>query len=327
MLQGYVDECDGFSVKGWAFDKRLNGPPELMVYVDDRQVGILRPDRNRADLERLNIHRPAGFCYQFDSRLPFDSVVSVRTDSGKELVGSPRVYRQDFADMLDGSTDLRKSLSFSFLEGVGIEIGALNNPLPVAPTVMVRYLDRMEPADLKRHYPEVDADAMVTPDIVGEGETLSCLKDESQGFVIANHFLEHVENPIRCIQNLMRVLKPGGILFLALPDKDKTFDQHRKETSIQHLLKDYQVGGKVSRRQHYLQWARFVAGARGSQIQQRAVALAQKRYSIHYHVWTFESALHFISYLAVAHLCPLRVVLVLRNPPNEMIFILRKFSM
>ena len=91
-------------------------------------------------------------------------------------------------------------------------------------------------------------------------------------------------------------------------------------------MKDYLDGGKASRRQHYLQWARFVNGVRGSQIRHRAAALAEERYSIHYHVWTFESALHFISYLVVANLCPMRIVLTLRNPPNEMIFILRKIA-
>jgi len=164
----------------------------------------------------------------------------------------------------------------------------------------------------------------VLPNIVDNGETLGSLKHGSQDFVIANHFLEHVEDPISCIQNFARVLKPGGLVYLALPDKEKTFDRTRELTPLKHLLKDYRSGGKRSRKAHYREWAEHIDGMKGRNIKQRAKALARQRYSIHFHVWTFESALHFIGYLSAFQGVALGVVLAIKNPPNEMIFVLKK---
>jgi SAM-dependent methyltransferase len=256
--------------------------------------------------------------------LNYGAVVSIKTNSGEDLNGSPLVYGREYiSSVFNGKRDLRKDLSHTFLRRCGIEIGALNKPLPVSPMATVCYVDRMTPAALFEQYPEIDGTTIVTPDIVDDGETLGSLKDDSQDFVIANHFLEHAENPILCIENFVRVLKEDGILFLALPDKEKTFDRTRKETTIKHLLKDYRSGGKRSRTAHYRQWAEHVNGMKGRDIKQRAKILERDRYSIHFHVWTFESALHFIGFLSAVQRLPLRVVIALRNPPNEDIIIRR----
>lgn len=325
MIQGYVDQCDADSIIGWAYDIHTDSAPELSVFVNDVRVATIQPNQQREDLQGLDIHLPAGFCCEFKTALNYGDVVCVKTNSGQNLNGSPLVYGREYiSSVFNGKRDLRKDLSCTFLSGCGIEIGALNKPLPVSPTATVCYIDRMTPAALFEQYPEIDGTTMVTPDIVDDGETLGSLKDDSQDFVIANHFLEHAENPILCIENFVRVLKEDGILFLALPDKEKTFDRTRKDTTLKHLLKDYRSGGKRSRTAHYRQWAEHVNGMKGREIKQRAKALEREKYSIHFHVWTFESALHFIGFLSAVQRTPLRVVIALRNPPNEMIFILKK---
>jgi SAM-dependent methyltransferase len=70
------------------------------------------------------------------------------------------------------------------------------------------------------------------------------LKSESYDFILCSHVLEHIANPIKAINEMLRILKKDGYLLLLLPDKNYTFDHNREYTSFQHLLDDYnnQIG-------------------------------------------------------------------------------------
>ena len=122
-------------------------------------------------------------------------------------------------------------LANRYLEGRGLEIGALHHPLPVPRSVQVRYVDRLSVADLRSHYPELASLPLVPLDLIDDGETLTMVPDGSQDFVIANHFLEHCEDPIKTLGTFFRVLRPGGILYLAVPEKHHTFDRDRPVTT------------------------------------------------------------------------------------------------
>ena len=54
------------------------------------------------------------------------------------------------------------------------------------------------------------------PDIVGDVQDLP-LADSSQEAITCISVLEHVENPIKAVAELHRVLKPGGLCFLYMP--------------------------------------------------------------------------------------------------------------
>jgi predicted SAM-dependent methyltransferase len=75
--------------------------------------------------------------------------------------------------------------------------------------------------------------------VVDDGARLASFADASQDFVIANHMLEHVEDPIAALEHQLRVLKPGGILYLTLPDARHSFDSPRQRTTVEHLLRDH----------------------------------------------------------------------------------------
>jgi len=47
---------------------------------------------------------------------------------------------------------------------------------------------------------------------------LPFFSDESMDFAFSSHCLEHLSNPRKSIQEMLRVLKPGGYLALILPD-------------------------------------------------------------------------------------------------------------
>jgi hypothetical protein len=99
----------------------------------------------------------------------------------------------------------REAIAASFLRGEGIEIGALHQPLHVPASARVKYVDRMTASELRRQYEELADAAFVETDIVDNGEQLTTIGDDTQDFVIANHFIEHCQNPIQAFQNLSRI--------------------------------------------------------------------------------------------------------------------------
>jgi len=175
----------------------------------------------------------------------------------------------------------RRRLANKFLTGQGLEIGALHLPLHLPKGARARYVDRMSREELRREYPEMRAYDLVEVDVIDNGETLETVPDRSQDFVIANHFIEHTEDPIATIGNHARVLKPGGILFMGVPDMRRTFDAERPLTTLEHLVADHADGPLHSRTAHYEEWCRYIARDRG-----KAAELEAASYSIHFHTFT-----------------------------------------
>src|SRR5437879_3953243 len=142
-----------------------------------------------------------------------------------------------------------------WLAGEGIEIGALHRPLDVPPGASVRYVDRLPEKELRRHYPELEGRWLAPVSVLGSAEDLSAIPDESVDFVVANHLLEHLEYPIRGLAEFHRVLKPGGALYMALPDQRRTFDRERRLTPVEHVLEEQRRGSaEQNRRAHYMDW-------------------------------------------------------------------------
>jgi SAM-dependent methyltransferase len=256
-------------------------------------------------------------------------IVSLLKSGTKAVL--PRGPRQKLKNWLKAflwdtvGTDIRLALADQFIRGTGIEIGALNRPLPVGKQAQVRFVDRLTVADARRQYPELNGLPLVEPDILTDGETLAGFADRSQDFVIANHFVEHTQDPIGTLQNIARVLKPGGVLFMGLPDKRYTFDVHRPETPFEHLLHDHTAGPEGSRLGHYEEWVRLVEGLTApEQVRVRTNELADMGYSIHFHVWTPVGAHQFVERTFKRIAIPYELLTMTLNPESsEMIFILR----
>lgn len=221
----------------------------------------------------------------------------------------------------DPSKRLHARLAREFLAGRGLEIGALHNPLPVPRGAVVRYVDRMSKPDLLRHYPGLD-DQLVDVDVIDDGETLRTVADASQDFLIANHFLEHTEDPLGTLGRFFAVLRPGGVLYLTLPDKRFTFDKPRPVTTLQHLRDDHEHGPQRSRRQHFEEYSAAVHGLTDpADIARYADHYLASNYSIHYHVWDQPAMVEFLSAVR-----PEFGFDIARTHPNghEVIFVLRK---
>jgi SAM-dependent methyltransferase len=198
----------------------------------------------------------------------------------------------------------RAELAANFLVGEGLEIGPLHQPLALPRHAHARYVDRMKVAELRSEYPELAEWNLTEVDVVEDGERLTTVSPESQDFIVANHFLEHCENPIGTIETHLGKLKPGGVLFYAVPDKRYTFDFRRPVTPLEHMIADYEEGPERSRAGHYDDWTRLVIGEEetgtapeeipADWVEHRARELEAAKYSIHMHVWTQAEFLRLI---------------------------------
>jgi predicted SAM-dependent methyltransferase len=223
----------------------------------------------------------------------------------------------------------RNFIASQYITGIGIEIGALHNPLPVnTRNAKVQYVDRMGIKKLKEQYPELNEQKLVPVDIIANGELLESIDNSTQDFVIANHFIEHCQNPILTIKNMLRVLKKGGIIFLAVPDKRFTFDELRPVTTIKHLLEDFEKGTQFSKENHFREWSELVYKIQTEeQINLMTKKLIEMDYSIHFHVWEKKDMDEFLVFLIKNMEFGFEVEVSLRvNNSNENIYILRKLT-
>lgn len=180
---------------------------------------------------------------------------------------------------------LRAQLARRFLQGEGIEIGALATPLDVPDNVKVRYVDRMSRDDLYRAYPVMGERQIVNVDIVDNGETLATIPENSLDFIVANHFMEHCQDFLGTLRIHGSKLRRGGRLFYAIPDRGSTFDKQRPNTTFEHLVEDFRQGPAHSRLAHYQEWVTLVENLKGPEADARVKALMDTDHSIHFHAW------------------------------------------
>lgn len=125
--------------------------------------------------------------------------------------------------------------------GLGLEIGPSHNP--VAPkrqgfnVEIVDHLDQQGLIEKYRHH-GVDVDAIESVDYVWSGEPLSELIADTGRYdwIIASHVIEHVPDVIGFLDECQKLLKPAGVLSLAVPDKRFCFDHFRPISSTGDLI-------------------------------------------------------------------------------------------
>ena len=66
----------------------------------------------------------------------------------------------------------------------------------------------------------------VTPDVRGwdiedgDAHLMPGVADETYNFVYSSSSLEHMDNPVKAVSKWWKILKPGGYLIIAIPDRD-----------------------------------------------------------------------------------------------------------
>jgi SAM-dependent methyltransferase len=181
----------------------------------------------------------------------------------------------------------------------------------------------MRSDELRARYPEYADRWIVEPDLLDDAGSLRTVAEASQDFVIANHVLEHMEDPVGALAAWLRVLVTSGVLYLAVPDKRSSFDGLRPSTSIEHVLRDHREGPAWSRSGHYQEYVRLAERAEEHKVGARAAMLEGESVDIHFHVWSQPELITLLLYLADHEGLPFDLELVQRSD-DESLLILRR---
>lgn len=193
---------------------------------------------------------------------------------------------------------VREDVALRYLRGAGLEIGALDFPLGMPPGARVRYVDRKPNDGLRADFPELAGREFVPVDVVDDATTLATVPDGSVDFVVASHVIEHLEDPIGGLLAWLRVTRPGGVVWLAVPERRRTFDSERPRTPLEHVVRDHDEGPAWSRTAHYEEWARLVDGIEEQYVPAYAQEWIEKGMSIHFHVWELEDVAELLLHAA-----------------------------
>lgn len=127
--------------------------------------------------------------------------------------------------------------------------------------------------------------------------------DHSLDYVAASHVLEHVANPVAALAEWYRVVRPGGIIYLVVPDRRKTWDHPRPLTTVEHMLGDFLRRTTACDVTHVnefaslIDWSRFNPATPEAEVRSKRDELARGLHetiargediNIHFH--TFEAA-------------------------------------
>jgi SAM-dependent methyltransferase len=185
------------------------------------------------------------------------------------------------------------------LVGSGIEVGPGQHPFEIPlPGVDVRYLDRWTAQESAELFPQLAAQAtFVEPDVVADFNTdrLTSIPDDSQDFVIASHILEHLAEPIGFLDEIHRVLKPGGVVLILLPDRHHTRDRGRTPTPLAHLVDEFKCHTEEVSESHLVEWLQHRDKPMGNTREEQLETLERyRRRSIHVHCWDASEFLEVI---------------------------------
>jgi SAM-dependent methyltransferase len=236
----------------------------------------------------------------------------------RRIVAEGEGYREVMA--------VRKAIAAALIRGEGLEVGAGNRPWPLPENVRCFYGDTLRVDQLKIYFRETGDLDQLRSDGEINAQTYAGIADSSVDFVISAHVIEHLPDPIGSLREAMRILKPGGVHLLAVPDMRYTFDRNRPLTTLEHLLADENDSGQGTRQQAYEETVRYVHPIWNppipeDQIQANVDAVSASNMDIHWHAWTFESFQAMLDAIAPR----LRFSVVFQAPvQNEAIFALSK---
>lgn len=146
------------------------------------------------------------------------------------------------------------ALAHVLLDGLhGIEIGASMYNSFGLQTLNVDYSDDVN--SLFKAYELSLCGTCAKVDIVSLGDSLP-LADSSTDFVINSHVIEHFYDPVKAIEEWLRVVRPGGYVFMIVPHKERTFDKNRPRTTLAEIINRHEHPDPplVDLHEHYSVW-------------------------------------------------------------------------
>jgi len=160
-----------------------------------------------------------------------------------------------------------------YCRGKGIEIGS-GGKHTVKGSMLVDIVDDFSS---QNHY---------KVDYAHDAHSLPDLKDSSLDYVCSSNVLEHLTDPIKAVLEWLRIVKPGGIIWIKIPDKRKTFDRTRERTKLEHLIEDFKRGVPVDDPTHIDDHNRNSSPPRD-----------EKHPYVHNHVWISDDIIEMFGYI------------------------------
>lgn len=129
-------------------------------------------------------------------------------------------------------------------EQFGLEIGPSLRPCaPKSEGYHVEIVDWLSREALIEKYQDMglDTSRIEEVDYIWDGRSYAQVtgKCGSYDYIIASHVIEHVPDFIGFLKDCSSMLKPNGILSLAVPDKRFTLDHFRMVTTTGKVINDY----------------------------------------------------------------------------------------
>jgi hypothetical protein len=138
---------------------------------------------------------------------------------------------------------LRRDFVFRTADPAGtiLEVGPAHNPiLPKRDgfhTRNVDYLDRDGLVEKYREFKQYSPDDIEDVDyVIPAGSAMSQVIRDRFDLVLASHVLEHSISLIDFLDDCTKLLAPGGVLSLVIPDHRYTFDRFRERSSIGRVI-------------------------------------------------------------------------------------------
>lgn len=126
------------------------------------------------------------------------------------------------------------------LAGHGLEIGPSHRPLVAKRDGYdIAVADHLDQAGLIAKYSThatIDVSGIEGVDFVLSGPQLTATIHDTFDYILASHLLEHTVCLITFLQECEALLKPGGVVAFALPDKRWCFDRYRERSPLGRVI-------------------------------------------------------------------------------------------
>lgn len=124
----------------------------------------------------------------------------------------------------------------------GLEFGAFDFPVVAPGAGRCRFADVRSSRQLAEMFGVPLESVAPVEWVIDRARPLAAQIPARFDYVILCHVLEHVPEPIRFLNDVGTLLRPGGVMLLAVPDKRRTLDASRPSTTIDHLLARHHHG-------------------------------------------------------------------------------------
>ena len=138
---------------------------------------------------------------------------------------------------------LNKMLSFITLNKIGVEIGGpsltgdilYKNSKNIDNIVFSNHIVWSNHTDEYNYYHDKKGKI-----IINDAVNISLVQNERYDFVFSSHSLEHIANPLKAINEWLRIIKNGGYVIIIVPEKSCCFDHKRNYSKFSTLLSQYE---------------------------------------------------------------------------------------